>query len=42
MYKQLKELLGCIANLPMFEQKEALKLALSNWKGDLSKWMMFL
>jgi serine phosphatase RsbU (regulator of sigma subunit) len=37
MYKQLKELLISISLLQMNEQKEALKTALDNWKGDLEQ-----
>ncbi|MEO6303673.1 MAG: tetratricopeptide repeat protein [Bacteroidia bacterium] len=34
MYKQLKDLLITISILPVGEQKQALQIALNNWKGD--------
>ncbi len=37
MYKQLKELLLSIAHISMDEQREALKSAFNNWKGDLEQ-----
>ena len=37
MYKKLKELLISLADLPMSEQKEALKSELNNWKGDIEQ-----
>ena len=37
MYKQLKDLLVSIAQLPMLEQQDILKTALNNWKGNLEQ-----
>ncbi|MEO8761782.1 MAG: PP2C family protein-serine/threonine phosphatase, partial [Bacteroidia bacterium] len=37
MYKQLKELLISIAQLPMHEQKEKLTSSLNNWRGNLEQ-----
>ncbi len=37
MYKQLKELLISIAQLPMQEQKEKLTFSLNSWKGNLEQ-----
>jgi len=37
MYKKLKELLINISHLPMPEQKELLKTALNDWKGNLEQ-----
>lgn len=36
-YKQLKELLVSIADLPLAEQKTSIYTALSNWKGNLEQ-----
>jgi serine phosphatase RsbU (regulator of sigma subunit) len=37
MYKRLKEFLVSISHLPMNEQKEQIKKALNDWKGDLEQ-----
>jgi serine phosphatase RsbU (regulator of sigma subunit) len=37
MYKQLKELLISISQLPMIDQKEKLQIEFNNWKGDLEQ-----
>ena len=37
MYKQLKDLLISIAQLPMTEQHHLLKIALNDWKGTFEQ-----